>query len=248
MSFSSALSAMQVSGDSSSPTTITFESYSDEEFNTKVSDWTGKFNPSTINYESQVEYFEDIPIGASGSEVRFKRMPPVKLSFNILLNNFEADSTNAYLALLGTPALSTTDPIITQATKLKNVIYNMNSSTHQPNYVRLQFGDNTFYGRAVKFNVKYTEFKTNGEATRAEIETSFAGSKSKKTSATELQLNSPDMTHAYLVREGDTLTMLAAKYYNNPNLFIELAQVNNINSLRRLEPGTTILIPPLDKQ
>lgn len=248
MPFSSALAAMGVSDDSSTPASITFEAYSDEEFNTKVSDWEGKFNPSTINFESKVEYFEDVPIGASGAEVRFKRMPPAKLSFNILLDNFDADSSNAYFALMGTPSLSTVDPIITQATNLKNVIYSINSSTHQPNYVRIQFGDNTFYGRATKFNVKYTEFKTNGEATRGDIEMSFTGSKSKKLSASELQLNSPDMTHSYLVREGDTLTMLASKYYNNPNAFIELARINKLNGLRKLKTGSTILIPPLEKK
>lgn len=235
-------------GTSSTPTTITFESYSDAEFNTKVGSWEGKFNPSTIQYESKVEYFEDVPIGAAGIDVRFKRMPPSKLAFSIMLDNFDADSSSAYLALLGTPSLFSTDPIITQATNLKNTIYNMNSSTHQPNYVRMQFGDNTFYGRAVKFDVKYTEFKTNGEATRANIDLAFTGTKSKKLSASELQLNSPDMTHAYTVKEGDTLTMLAVKYYDNPNMFIELARVNKLNSLRRLKPGMTLLIPPLQKQ
>jgi|GEM_PF-300690 len=247
MGFGTALSAMMPSGSSTTPTSITFEAYSDEEFNSKVDSWTGKFNPSTIQYESKVEYFDDVPIGAAGGEVRFKRMPPVKLTFSILLDNFDSDSSNAFLALMGTPPLINPDPIITQATKLKNVIYNMNSSTHQPNYVRMQFGDNTFYGRAVKFDVKYTEFKTNGEATRANIDMAFTGSKSKKTTATELQLNSPDMTHAYTVREGDTLTMLATKYYGNPNYFHELAKVNKLNGLRKLSPGMMILIPPLQK-
>lgn len=246
MSFGTAIQAIIPSSDSSA-TTIKFEGYSDEEFNSKVGSWEGKFNPSTIQYESKVEYFDDVPIGAASSEVRFKRMPPSKIAFSILLDNFEADSSNAFLALMGSPSLSTVDPIITQATKLKNVIYNMNSSTHQPNYVRLQFGDNTFYGRASKFDVKYTEFKTNGEATRANIDMAFTGSKSKKMSASELQLNSPDMTHAYVCKEGDTLTMLAIRYYNNPNLFRELARINRLNGVRRLTPGTVLIIPPLQK-
>ncbi|TND02430.1 MAG: hypothetical protein FD123_4103 [Bacteroidetes bacterium] len=246
MSFGAAISAL-IPSDSTTPSGITFEGYSDEEFNSKVGTWEGKFNPSTIQYESKVEYFEDVPIGAASSEVRFKRMPPSKIAFSIMLDNFDSDSSNAFLALMGSPTLSTVDPIITQATNLKNVIYNMNSSTHQPNYVRIQFGDNTFYGRASKFDVKYTEFKSNGEATRAAIEMAFTGSKSKKMSASELQLNSPDMTHAYVCKEGDTLTMLAVKYYNNPNLFHELARINRLNGVRRLVPGTVILIPPLQK-
>lgn len=246
MGYGTAISALIPSNDTT-PSTITFEAYSDAEFNSKVGSWEGKFNPSTFNYESKVEYFDDVPIGASSSEVRFKRMPPSKIAFSILLDNFDADSSNAFLALMGTPSLSTVDPVITQATNLKNLIYSMNSSTHQPNYVRIQFGDNTFYGRASKFDVKYTEFKTNGEATRASIDMAFTASKARAAAASELQLNSPDMTHAYVCREGDTLTMLAIKYYNDASLFHELARINRLNGLRKLKPGTIIMIPPLQK-
>lgn len=246
MSFSTLISGL-LPTDSATPTIIIFDAYSDKEFNSKVGTWKGRFNPSSMQYESKVEYFEDVPIGAISSEVRFKRTPPSKLAFSIMLDNFEIDGVNAVMALMGASTVSSNDPVITQTTKLKNLIYNTNSTTHEPNYVRIQFGDNTFYGRAAKFDVKYTEFKTNGEATRANIDMAFTGTKSAKLTASELQLNSPDMTHAYVIKEGDTLTMLATKYYNNPNLFYELARINKLHGLRKLVPGTVILIPPLQK-
>ena len=47
----------------------------------------------------------------------------------------------------------------------------------------------------------------------------------------------------YQIREGDKLTSIAFKFYNNPLLWYIIADVNNIINPFELEIGSNIIIP-----
>jgi nucleoid-associated protein YgaU len=54
--------------------------------------------------------------------------------------------------------------------------------------------------------------------------------------------NDPDLT-TYLLKRGDTLSAIAAKLYQDPALWREIAAANGIDDPRDLKPGVRLTIP-----
>lgn len=52
---------------------------------------------------------------------------------------------------------------------------------------------------------------------------------------------------SYITSTGDTLTSISYKFYKNSLLWFYIADVNNIENPFYLKPGTTLIIPNLDK-
>lgn len=52
---------------------------------------------------------------------------------------------------------------------------------------------------------------------------------------------------AYIVRQGDTLTSIAFKFYGEPLNWFIIADVNNIQNPFILEMGKSIIIPNINK-
>ena len=53
-------------------------------------------------------------------------------------------------------------------------------------------------------------------------------------------------TKIWRVKQGDTLRLIAAREYGNPDLWRRIADANRIDNPRLLKPGTKLIIPPLE--
>jgi hypothetical protein len=51
------------------------------------------------------------------------------------------------------------------------------------------------------------------------------------------------LTH--IVQEGDQLADLCQQVYNDPNQYIQVAKYNGLNKFRDLNPGSTLIFPPI---
>jgi nucleoid-associated protein YgaU len=61
----------------------------------------------------------------------------------------------------------------------------------------------------------------------------------------EMRLESPDRTRVRVVRERETLALIAAEAYGNPRLWRHIAEQNNIDRPRFVPPGFSLRIPAL---
>jgi nucleoid-associated protein YgaU len=52
---------------------------------------------------------------------------------------------------------------------------------------------------------------------------------------------------AYIVKENDTLQSMIENAYYDSNYCMEVAKINDLENFRKLEVGTVIIFPPLDK-
>jgi len=57
--------------------------------------------------------------------------------------------------------------------------------------------------------------------------------------------SSPDVSHSRVVKSGDTLPLLSKEIYGNASYYLRLAQANNLDDFRNLQPGQAIVFPPL---
>ena len=124
----------------------------------------------------------------------------------------------------------------------------LNGTTHEPNFLQLNWGTFIFNGVMESATVTYKLFHSSGAPLRASINASFKQSVSRTEQTAQARLQSPDLTHFKIVKEGETLPLIAKKIYGDSKYYLEIARVNNINNFRRLKAGQQLVLPPIDKK
>jgi nucleoid-associated protein YgaU len=91
---------------------------------------------------------------------------------------------------------------------------------------------------------KFTLFSPDGVPLRATLSVALREYKTLEEQLAQLNLMSPDRTQSYLTQSGDTLSGLAARFYQNPDHWRFIADENGIEDPRRIPVGTFLTIPP----
>ena len=94
---------------------------------------------------------------------------------------------------------------------------------------------------------KFTLFSPDGVPLRATLTVSLREYKTLDDQLHQLNLSSPDRTHAHVVVQGDALASIADRYYERPNDWRTIANDpnNSVYDPRRLKTGIVLQIPPL---
>jgi nucleoid-associated protein YgaU len=148
--------------------------------------------------------------------------------------DFFLDATGV---LEGSPAF--VDDLIKELT---DTIYHYEGDKHKPNYLFIEYGSFSFKSMMTAFNVEYTLFDKNGMGLRAKVHLALTHFK-------ELgeQKSSPDMSHSFTIREGDSLPLLSKQVYGKMDYYLQVAEHNGLTNFRDLEVGSVIEFPPLQR-
>lgn len=194
-------------------------------------------NPAGFSRTLGICFSEDQAQGAIGSEQKFTRVSPDKLSFDIVL-----DGTGVVEVPEGGDGA---DDVKTQVKNLRTVVSRYEGSIHDVNVVKILWGTTLFYGRLDTLELEYTLFKPDGDPLRAKVKMSFTEFLSKEEEVKKKANESPDMTHLIEVMAFDTLPALCRKIYGDDAYYPDVARINNLVNFRRIEPGTRLRFPPL---
>ncbi len=204
-------------------------------------------NPAELERSLAIDYSDKdtAPINGNTEDKKYARYVPESVSFSLVL-----DSTGAVPPASGSTGgltASNPTPVPDLVDRLKSVCYTYNGDKHEPNVIKLNWGENfdNFYGRAQDLTVNYTLFKPTGEPLRAKLKLKFVRFRSNSQSANEKKNNSPDMTHAVTVREGDTLPLLCEQIYQDGSQYLMVARFNGLTDFRSLKPNSVLHFPPL---
>jgi len=114
----------------------------------------------------------------------------------------------------------------------------------RPPVLLLTWGGFNFQGVLEKLSQNYTMFLADGRPVRAVVNAIF---KQFSTAEEESRNNPPgDPTKTHLVKEGDTLNLIAAQEYGDPALWRIIADENRLNDPSRLTAGSSLIIPALE--
>jgi nucleoid-associated protein YgaU len=92
---------------------------------------------------------------------------------------------------------------------------------------------------------RFTLFSPQGLPLRATLSVTF---RQYRTLDEQLdELHSADHTRRHVAQAGETLSRIAAQWYDDPRLWRPIAEMNPQVDVRRLEPGTLLLIPALER-
>jgi hypothetical protein len=192
-------------------------------------------NPSSYSHSYSIGYNNKEAIGQLGSDAKFSGIKPEKVSFDIVID--------------GTGVVEVADSASTdvkdRVSKLTDVVYKYDGDSHEPNHVRIIWGNLIFFGRLESMSVEYTLFKPSGEPLRAKVKLAFSGFMSKEEEAFRANRSSPDLSHLVEFKAGDTLPLLCYRIYKDSSYYVDVARVNNITNFRDIKPGSRLHFPPL---
>jgi|JI102314A2RNA_FD_contig_123_6706_length_4752_multi_12_in_0_out_0_2 nucleoid-associated protein YgaU len=186
-------------------------------------------NPETIKHSRSIKLEEKSVGNTKGSATQFAGMGPDTLEFTLELEN--------------TGALSSSGDIPAMIEKISKLVYEYDGSIHRSKYATVTYGGIEFEGQLENLTVDYKMFDQSGAPMRASI--AFKFQKQNEVGATGN--TSPDMTHGFTIREGDTLPMLCKQVYGKMDYYLAVAEHNGLTNFRDLEIGSVIEFPPMER-
>jgi hypothetical protein len=195
-----------------------------------------EFNPTEYTLSKGAQIAEIGIPGLDSPLLQFIRGQNEKLTLDLFL-----DTTASGLGENGVTDVRTLTRSIYQLVKIQ-------PKTHAPPRILFVWGSLSFKAIAESVTQKFTLFNPTGIPLRATLSVTFREYKTLTDQLAELNLQSPDQTKSRVVRQHDTLSLIAGEEYNDPSQW-RLIALNNtqvLTSFRRLVPGTVLIIPPID--
>ncbi len=206
--------------------------YSDKGFQSKVDELTVQINPATLKRKGGISYSSRRSMGVGGRSKKFNHAKPSATNFDFLF-----DETG--VVDLPTKTISQT------LTLFEKIVYNVNSETHEPNYVAISWGGFLYKGRTESFSYEYTMFRPDGSPLRVKVNLAIDDYVDTATEAKQQGLQSPDMTRKIMLTAGDSIPMRCMEIYGDAAYCVEIARINNLSDFRSVAPGTILVFPPL---
>lgn len=211
---------------------LLIEAYRDAEYTDKDSmEFTAMFNPENYSIKYEVESDDTSGSGTSGSAPTFQRLKPQDLTLI-----FTLDGTGASGEKVDVPK---------KVEDFLKVAYEYQGDEHRPRYLKIVWGTLIFKCVLKTANIQHTLFNPEGKTLRAKVTATFTGFIEDNLRAAAEDSSSPDLTHMRIVKDGDTLPLMAFKIYGDSKYYFQVAKVNNLKNLKRLETGQKIYFPPL---
>ncbi len=188
-------------------------------------------NPESFSIQTTIDHVCTTGTAAQQANNKFIGVQPRSFSLEIFLDSTGAlpgPNIDVAIYLKVWKAMTAIDPAI-----------------HRPRYFVVQYGDFLVRCFLKDFTITYKMFRSNGLPLRAVIATSWTEYIPETLLAKYRNLMSPDVTHAHQVTAGETLPNVAEALYRDPDRYYEVAVANDLDTLRHLNPGRTLLVPPL---
>ncbi|MCB9233187.1 MAG: hypothetical protein H6581_16140 [Bacteroidia bacterium] len=216
----------------SSPTKLKINALDEQSGSLKGSGYTVSINPEQITHTREIKLNEEEKSNTAGGNAQYQGVGNETIAFDLFLD--------------GTGVISSTS-VEDEIKNLKDVIFDVVSEDHKPNYLLLSWKGINFYCQAKTFSITYTLFKPDGSPLRAKVSLSFLETLDPAKKQARAEQASPDMTHSFTVREGDALPLLCKQVYGRMDYYVQVAQYNGLTNFRELEVGSVLEFPPLQR-
>lgn len=201
-------------------------------------------NPEQLAQKFEVKSDDKQGSGNQGSKGDFGVTLPEELKLDFYLDNTNTIDGNVHQ---GTP-------VTEQVKNLLRTVYYVDGKAHRPLFLKIGFGKNNIFGdnkptfdcTLKSLDINYVLFKPDGEPLRAKVSASFKAHVEDEKRVREEDKSSPDLTHVRTVLPGDQLWLMAHRIYGAPDYLLQVAQANNLNTLRQIKPSEELTFPPFD--
>lgn len=124
-------------------------------------------------------------------------------------------------------------------------LMDINKDLHAPPPLLFTWASLSFTCVLVRANQRFIMFRPDGTPVRARLQVTFNEFSNNDLEAKEIKCETADYSKMYVVHQGETLSGIATKVYENPLLWRPIAIQNGIDNPRALTIGQQLLIPQL---
>jgi hypothetical protein len=202
------------------------------------------FNPSEFTVERTNQFAEVNVPGLSASTFQFLRGGSRTMTMDLFFDTYE-EKTDVRLytdRITGWDSGSTFSKLPGGAKGLMDI----DSDLHAPPVCQFIWGSYIFPCIIERISKRFTMFLPDGIPARATLNVTLREYKEYETQLQEAARQSADRTKTWRVKEGESLQSIAAKEYGDPAAWRTIAEENGIDNPRIIEPGTELVIPPLE--
>ena len=121
----------------------------------------------------------------------------------------------------------------------------VNAQEHRPPLLRFSWGSLSFDCVLEDLVQRFTLFDNSGLPLRAILKVVFKEYSTAATQLSNTRRESADHTKRMALREGETLSSISAREYNDSRKWRAIADANNIDDPENVMPGTIVELPPL---
>jgi LysM repeat protein len=203
------------------------------------------FNPASFSVRHENTFSTGQGLNTSGRQARYAYTRSSEIALELVFDGTEVTDFGAVTAL-GKGEKS----VGKQIRRFLKACFYMDGELHEPKYLKLQWGDaelKEFSCRLQSVDVEYTAFDRDGSPLHATLKATFVEDREPGKRLRQENKSSPDLSHARVVKAGDTLPLLTKEIYGSSHHYIRVAQANGLDDFRNLTPGQTIVFPPLDQ-
>jgi LysM repeat protein len=121
----------------------------------------------------------------------------------------------------------------------------IDSELHAPPILRVSWASLQFRCVLVRVNQKFLKFLSDGRPVRARLNVTFNEFIDEEREAKEVNRQTADFSKVYVVKLDDTISAIAARFYEDAKLWRPIAMANDLDDPRFLTPGDELAIPSL---
>ena len=185
------------------------------------------FNPKEYVLEKKTPWSEINTFGLDAPPVQFTMGERKRLSMELFFDTSE-DKTD-----------------VREYTSKVETLMLVNAQEHRPPILRFSWGSLAFDCVLEDLVQRFTLFGNDGMPYRAICKVVFKEYATAATQLSNTRRESADHTKRMALREGETLSSLSAREYNDCRKWRAIADANKIDDPENLEAGTIVELPPL---
>ena len=185
------------------------------------------FNPKEYVLEKKTPWSEINVFGMDSPPVQFTMGERKRLSMELFFDTSEEKTD-----------------VRDYTTKIEELML-VNAQEHRPPILRFSWGSLSFDCVLEDLVQRFTLFSNDGTPLRAICKVVFKEYATAATQLSNTRRESADHTKRMALREGETLSSLAAREYNDSSKWRVIADANNIDDPENISAGTIVELPPL---
>ncbi len=195
------------------------------------------FNPKEYTFTKQNTWSPSKTPGKNTPPLQFGGAQPAALQMQLFFDTYEE----------GKDVRKVYTDAIWELMWLDPALADKKNKLGKPPVVRFQWGQSWSFDAVItSITQKFTLFTPHGIPVRATLDVTFMQVRDEKFYTGQKQNPTSGGEGAQRVRtvqDGDTLAWIAYQEYGDPTLWRGIADANGLTRVRRLTPGTVLLIP-----